>query len=548
MSFQKIKDSVQEFRWASIAPYLLAAGVIGLVAALIAYLVRGSADVYTYVPLLVGVVGVLSFAFLDPDRIQSWMGSRQARYGTTLAITGLSLVGIVILVNYIVYQASTQTKLSVDITEDKTNSLSDETIRTMHTLTEPIEIRAYYGPQNSNWEAAQALLDKYVAESRGQLTYTKVDPDAAPLQAKEDGVSRDGTLVLAQGERKQLVTNAAENEITTAVLKLMNPGEHKVYFLTGHGEATIEGVENTDISTLVGTLRNKNYTVDTLNLTREAKIPADAKVLFIAGPKTPLLDSELQAIKDYLQAGGGLILLQNPYAVTEMDPEKDILAGYLKSDWGITLRPDIIIDLENRYLLNPFASQYNFEGQTSPITERIPGNMYSVFPTALSLQLDMPAEKSLSQIPFVIIDAPDNRVWGETDPKSVGLISILSESKSATYDKSTDNASPLNVGVSVEDASTSSRVVVFGDEDFAENQIVNQGAGANSDLIANSVDWVSQQENLINLTPKDQTYRYMSLPQDAWVLNAIVLTSACLLPASFLLLYGVVWYNRRKHR
>jgi ABC-type uncharacterized transport system involved in gliding motility auxiliary subunit len=548
MSFQKIKDSFKEFSWSSIAPYLLAAGVVGLFAALIAYLVRGSADVYTYVPLLVGVVGILSFAFLDPDRIQSWMGSRQARYGTTLVITSLALLGIVILVNYIIYQASTQTKLSVDITEDQTNSLSDETIRTMRTLAEPIEIRAYFGPQNTNWETAQGLLDKYIAESHGMLSYKKIDPDAEPLRAKEDGVSRDGTMVLTMGEQKQLVTNAAENELTTAILKLMNPGEHKVYFLTGHGEATIEGVDNTDISTLVGTLRNKNYTVDTLNLTKDAKIPADTKVLVIAGPETPLLDFELKAIEEYLKEGGGLILLQNPYAVTGMDPAKDLLAGYLTKEWGVTLRNDIIIHLQNRYVLNPFASQYSFEGQTSPITERIPGNMYSVFPTAMSIKLEMPEGKGLSQVPFVIIDAPDEQVWGETDFASVGLISILSESKSAAYNKDVDDASPLNVGVSVEDPSAASRVVVFGDEDFAENQIVNQGAGANSDLIANAVDWASQQENLISLTPKDQTYRYMSLPQDAWVLNAIVLTAACLLPGSFILLYGIVWYNRRKHR
>ncbi len=545
MSFQKIKDSVKEFSWASIAPYLLAAGIIGLFTALIAYLIRGSADVYTYVPLLVGVVGILSFAFLDPDRIQSWMGSRQARYGTTLAITSIALVAIVVVVNYIIYQASTQTKLSVDITEDKTNSLSEETIRTLHTLTEPIEIRAYFGPQNTNWETTQTLLGKYISESRGLLSYKKIDPDAEPVLAKADGVTQDGTLVLAQKEQKQLVTNEAESEITTAILKLMNPGEHKVYFLTGHGEATIDGADNTDISTLVGTLRSKNYTVETLNLTQEKKIPADAKVLFIAGPETPLLDFELTAIQDYLKEGGGLILLQNPYAVTGMDPEKDILAAYLKKDWGVTLRNDIIIDLLNRYVLNPFASGYT---ASSSITDRIPGNMYSVFPTAMSLVLETPAGKSLAQVAFVTIDASDNQVWGETDLNSVGLISILSETNSSTYSKDTDNASPLNVGVSVEDPSVPSRVVVFGDEDFAENQIVNQGAGANSDLIANSVDWVSQQENLISLTPKDQTYRFMSLQQDAWVLNAIVLTASCLLPGSFILLYGIVWYNRRKHR
>ena len=545
MSFQKMKDNAKEFNWGSIAPWTLGIGVACLAGALVAFLIRGAADVYTYIPLLLGVVGILSFAFLDPDRVQTWLGSRQAKYGTNLLITSLALVAIIVVVNYIVYQASTQTKLWVDLTESQSNSLSEETIRTLHTLSEPIEIRAWFGPESTAWDGAKALLDKYEAESRGMMTYEKLDPDANPVLAKEDGISRDGTLVLSLGEQTQLVTNPAESEITTAILKLLNPGEHLVYFLAGHGEATIDGAENTDISTLVGTLRNKNYTVDTLNLTQEKKVPAAASVVIIAGPKSPLLDFELTAIQDYLKEGGALIVLQNPYAVTQMDPNADILAAYLKKDWGITLRNDIIIDLVNRYILNPFASTYP---SGSPITERIPGNMISVFPTAMSLEIAMPEGQAWTPVAFVQIEAAKDQAWGETDLTSVGLISFLSEAKTASFDKEKDNLSPLNVGVSAENPTNSSRVVVFGDEDFAENQIINQGAGANSDLIVNAVDWATQQENLISLTPKDSTYRFISLPQDAWVLNAIVLTSACLLPGSFLLLYGIVWYNRRKHR
>jgi ABC-type uncharacterized transport system involved in gliding motility auxiliary subunit len=545
MSFQKMKDSAKEFNWGSIAPWSLGLGVLCLAGALIAYLIRGAVDVYVYVPLLLGIVGILSFAFLDPDRVQTWMGSRQAKYGTNLLITSLALVAIVVIVNYIVYQASTQTKLWVDLTESKSNSLSAETIRTLHTLSEPIKIRAWFGPESTSWDATMALLDKYSAESRGMLSYEKLDPDANPVGAKEDGVSRDGTLVLSLGEQIQRVTNPAESEISTAILQLMNPGEHLVYFLAGHGEATIDGTGNTDINTLVGKLRDKNYTVETLNLTQEKKVPAAASVLIIAGPKQPLLDFELTAIQDYLKEGGALILLQNPYAVTQMDPNADILAAFLKKEWGITLRNDIIIHLINRYILNPFASTYP---SGSPITERIPANMISFFPTAMSLEIGSPEGQSWTPVAFVQIDAAKDQAWGETDLASVGLISFLTVDKTASFDKEKDNVSPLNVGVSAENPTTSSRVVVFGDEDFAENQIINQGAGANSDLIVNAVDWASQQENLISLTPKDTIYRFISLPQDAWVMNAIVLTSACLLPGSFLLLYGIVWYNRRKHR
>jgi ABC-type uncharacterized transport system involved in gliding motility auxiliary subunit len=545
MSFEKMKDSAKDFKWGSVAPYLLGIGIICLVGALVAYLVRGAFDPYTYIPLLIGVVGVLSFAFLDPDRVQSWIGSRQARYGTNLAITALSLTAIVVLVNYIIYRASSETNLWVDLTEKQTNTLKPETIRTLHTLQDPIEIRAYFTASNNSWETAMTLLDKYVGEAHGLITYEKIDPEAEPLLARADDVTRDGTLVLALGTQKEPVTTVSENEITTAIYRLMNPGEHRIFFLTGHGEAAIGGTDDSGISTLVGLLRAKNYTVETLDLTKEAKVPEGTQVLVIAGPKQPLQDVELTAVKDYLKAGGGLILLQNPYAVTQMDPSKDVLAQYLRTDWGITLRNDIVVDLLNQYVLIPFTSTYPTE---SPITSRIPSNRQSVFPTAMSIQSDTPEDKIFTPIPFVQIAASFERVWGETDLTSVGEINLLAEAKSAVYDKEKDNSAPLDIAVSAEDTSISSRVVVFGDEDFAENQMVNYGSGVNGDLIVNAVDWASQQENLISLTPEDTTYRYIEIPEDAWVLNAIVLTSTCLLPGSFVLMYGIVWYNRRKHK
>ncbi|HEY5118587.1 MAG TPA: hypothetical protein VII90_03960, partial [Anaerolineales bacterium] len=92
MSFQNFKDSARNFEWASLAPYLLIIGILSTFVALIAYLVRGTVDVYTYLPLLIGIVGILAFALLDPERIQHWMGSRQARFGTSMVIMSVALI------------------------------------------------------------------------------------------------------------------------------------------------------------------------------------------------------------------------------------------------------------------------------------------------------------------------------------------------------------------------------------------------------------------------------------------------------------------------
>jgi ABC-type uncharacterized transport system involved in gliding motility auxiliary subunit len=543
MSFQNFKDSARNFNWGSLAPSLLGLGIVSVFVALIAYLIRGSVDVYTYIPLLIGIVGILAFALLDPDRIQHWMGSRQARIGTSTIIMSVAMVGIVVAVNYIVYQASTRTTLWVDLTENKQNTLSAETLRTLHTLSNPIQIRAYFSPENTTWDTTQKLLDRYVAGSSGKISYKKIDPNSEPIQAHQDGVTKDAMLVFALQNQTQLVSNPAEAEITTAILRLLNPGEHTVLFLTGHGEATIDGSNDADISSIVSSLRTKSYTVDTLDLTQQKTVPVGTSVLVIAGPKQPLQDFELTAIQDYLKKGGGLILMENPYFLTQMDPSKDILSAYLQKEYGIAFQNDIVIDLALQYVMTPYTHSYG----TSAITERIQPSLNSVFPTAMSLLLSQPSGKNLTQTSLITLDAPNQQVWGESNLSEVGgSFNVIAQSTTAKYDKDADYASPLNLAVTVDDTTTATRVIVFGDEDFSENAYVKNGA--NSDLMLDTIDWAAHQENLISLTPKDAAYRYISLPSDAWVSSAIMLTSTLLLPCSFILLGGIVWYNRRKHR
>ena len=54
-----------------------------------------------------------------------------------------------------------------------------------------------------------------------------------------------------------------------------------------------------------------------------------------------------------------------------------------------------------------------------------------------------------------------------------------------------------------------SRVVVFGDSDFASNATVS--AAGNRDLFMNTVGWLSQQENLISVRPKEPDDRRLTM-------------------------------------
>jgi len=358
------------------------------------------------------------------------------------------------------------------------------------------------------------------------------------VMAEKDKVSADATIILAAGERTEIVTTLSEQQITTALIRLENPGENIVYFLTGHGEAKIDATGDGDISQVATALKAKSYGTETLDLRESGAVPEGAKALIIAGPKQPLLSTELTAVKEFLAAGGSLILMENPYPLTRLTPETDILAQYLESDWGVSFQNDIIIDTITGVPLIAIASG----GESSTITGTI--SSYIIFPSVQSILLQADPDGMLTQTHLVTVGAMGQGTWGEMDIAQVGDFT-LAESTTATFDPAIDHAPPLTVAITAENNATGSRLVIFGDEDFAENQYVT--AYSNRDLLTNAIDWATRQEKLIELTPRQTTNRIL-LPPEVWVKNAIIVTSAILLPACFLVVGLIVWYFRRQHK
>ena len=118
--------------------------------------------------------------------------------------------------------------------------------------------------------------------------------------------------------RKKLSPGASEAEILKGLLRLLNPGNNVVYFLTGHGEHDIEQSGDTSMTRAKSTLESKNYGVKTLNLLAENKIPDDASTIVIAGPIKPVSENEVKLLKDYLANGGSLIVMEDATALDKV--------------------------------------------------------------------------------------------------------------------------------------------------------------------------------------------------------------------------------------
>jgi ABC-type uncharacterized transport system involved in gliding motility auxiliary subunit len=502
-------------------------GLGGLVAAAIWYFYRAEFDVVLRIALAVAALGGAAGVLLDPERVRRAWRTRQARFGSNAFLLSVSVGGILLLLNV----AAARSTARWDLTEDQQFSLSPESVLVLAELPGPAQLRGFYTADlASSRDGLRPLLEEYVARSGGKLSYEFVDPNQEPLAAQQYGVTRDGSIVVVFGDRTEVVTVPDEQEITSALVRLANPGERKVYFLTGHGEPDLESSEDAGFSRLRDALVAKNYQVGSLNLLAEHDVPEGALAVVIAGARQPLAPEEIGTLSAFADAGGGLVVLAQATAETDFAGAADPLADYLKSSWGVQLTDDVVVDLRSSQPLWVFAAQY----PPHAISDRLQ-SVGTYYPIVRSLEIGESTDLSRSVQPLV---ETSDSAWGETD------LETMVQQGQATQTDGVDHPGPLATAAVGEDASTGARMVVFGDSDFATNfHFFNYG---NGDMMVNSIDWAAGQENLINLTPRDTTQRVV-VPPTGLAQRLILVLTVFAIPGIVLIL-GVrtAWERRRR--
>ena len=333
--------------------------------------------------------------------------------------------------------------------------------------------------------------------------------------------------MIENGHTEQ-ITNVAEQDITNGLIRVDNPGNRKVYFLIGHDEYSPDGTGARALTYAKQILTNKNYGIATLNLLADRKIPDDATALIIAGSMKPLTQEEVTLISAYLQKGGGLVLMTEPPIVTQFGTSPDPLADALKANYGITLGDNLVIDTNYNPPVVAVEASY---GQHA-ITDKM-GNQVVIMPTARSIQADPATNPSVTTTALVMTS---QNSWGENDKQELA-------NNAVKYDAGKDLAGPITIAMAAENSANKSRVVVFGDSDFASDQYFTQYG--NGDLMMNAVDWAAKQDTLINLTTKQTTTRVISLNNNITA-GLVLILSVLVIPALVITGGIVVWVRRRR--
>ena len=507
---------------------VLAAGIL-LVIKLLIFIGLFSApnqkpfNIALWIALGVAIIGPALYALLDPKRVRDFLTGRQARHGSNAIIMLIAFILILVVVNAIVYQNPTQW----DWTESKQNSLAPETISTLKALPGPVHAIGFFTSAVSKSDT-ESFLKNVKTKSNGKFTYEFVDPNSNPAKAQQYKVTQDGTVVLILSGHQELITTSSEQNFTNALIRLMNPGQRTVYFLTGHGERNSETAGAKAYTRARTVLESKNYTVKTLNLLAQNNIPEDALAVIVNGPTQPISSTEISLLKDYVSKGGSLVILEDPILTPDAGNAPDPMLDYLKATWSITVNNDIVIDPSSSQVIVAIENTYGSHAITDSLISQ---NLVAFFPTARSITISTAVQGVQTTALVKTID----RSWGETDFNAL-------QNNQVSFDAKTDIPGPLTIAVAAESTSVKGRIVVIGDSDFASDTYFDQYG--NSDLFINSVDWAAGQENMISLTTKQPIARQMRLINNMTML-LLAFAFVILIPGLIVAGGVVSWLVRR---
>jgi ABC-type uncharacterized transport system involved in gliding motility auxiliary subunit len=514
-------------------------GVLLLLAGGGYYVIFASFDTTARILTAAGILLVGIAISIDPEAIWSKITARNMLYGGNTVAMAAIFIGILVFVNVL---GARQPK-RWDLTANKNFSLSEETLNVLNQVQQPIQAIAFYASNDDRRRDLEDQLREFQIHSNGNFTYQFVDPVQSPGYAQQLGVNELGTTVLTMGDQKTQVTGSTEADITTGIVKLVQPNPRKVYFTTGHGEKRIDSSDPTGYAQIKMQLDSRNLNADTLSLLTTPDVPADANAVVIAGPTRPFTQDEVNALSAYVDKGGNLMILVDPGVDSGLNP--------LLSRWGVQANQAFVVERDPRFTLQspflPVVTQF----PTQKVTDRLSAVVF-ITPTFITTPQTPPNGATITPLAKT-----SSQSWGETDQTQLKDLNTLK------MDPGVDTPGPLTLAVSIEQSSAPStppipgappppaddspkpRVVVIGTSQIVTNQMFSQLGGQvdNSSMFVNGLTWLVHDDQLISIKPKPVDNRTLTLTGAQS--NFVLLSTILMLPAIVLGAGIIVWWSRR---
>lgn len=397
------------------------------------------------------------------------------------------------------------------------------------------------------------MLNDIAAKSKGQIRIIRSYPNENP-EAKTDAdnhyivpkqfqIETQGELKVTNGYLGLYMTYANKKEVITYIesldgieyrlmanlYRMTQKSPKAISFLTGHEEkqrdAEMQSFRN---------LLERHHRVELTDQLGSGQYLdlSLTDVLVISGPKVEIPTPEQDTINDFLAEGGKALILVDPILVKqqtlEVIGENPTLEQYLR-EYGIRINYDIVYDPTSNAKVQfasrsgaPVALQYPFWVRANTDNTKISGGVETiVVPWASSLELITPSQKILEPEFTNLILTTKNSISGtiysdlfpQQNPDNA-VTDALAESKLIAV-ALTGKRCPTLEPKCIKESLKPFRLIVATDSDWlSEYMVTTNGYRGHTELGANWIDWLTQENALIAIRGKGKSVRQLTFTSD----------------------------------
>lgn len=449
---------------------------------------------------------------------------------TSLTILLVALILAIFLVGNGILQEVNIAPL--DFTKEKRYSLSDDSKNQIKNIEQNVSVYLFGYTEDSQL----AVLAKQYNNENEKIRVEIIQASERPDLATEYGVSGTDQLVAVASNQRYKVIGASEmytydmstyqtidiseQKLTNAILDVTIAKKPQVYFLTGHGEYGINS--SSYMYLLAQQITNEVNDVSTLDLLL-SDMPETCDVLIIANPTKDFTDLETEKVTNYINNGGNIIWMQDPYMFNNNDSSMANVDKIL-SLYGISFSKGIVCEqsASNMFVGSPEiiipTMSYN-----SIVKDIYTDGQIVMFDAGKINTADYSVLDSLGVTANAFIKSSDKSFYRE-------------DAKSSIYEKlDTDEEGPFVLAETLTkkiDEEKSSTLVAFSNAMFMTNYTIQLGQSYttpislrnNRDIMLNTVAFLSDREDSIRIRKDTGVVTYTATEAQDKIVRIIIFT------------------------
>ena len=484
----------------------------------------------------------------DEQQLASFSPTVRRVISRRVILSAVTAAVCVVLANLLALRNPAQ----IVLTQSADHSLSPLTKNVLRSLTNEVRAVVLFDRQADLFEPVKNLLTEYERTSpklKLELIDIARDPtraEAVQQELKMSVNSPENRVIFAANNTAKAISQSelsildfsefintrearrthfvGEQLFTSAIAAVTQGRQTKVGFVIGHGEHKASDTGGQwGYSKFANILQQKDLHLQEIPLTGTNSIPADCRMLIVAGPRTPYSRDELAKLREFVGTGGSLFTLFNFYSLQRPTGLENFLADY---DFEIGFNQ--VSDSKNEQsgqggllLVDDLGSH--------PITKPILGSRLQLL---LPRSVGIP-EAENDESPTVSILAHSSDAGQAVGQIQGNKGSVEREGKIPLI------AAKLHAN----DGQPPARLVVAGDSLFLGNSAIE--AGANRDFASLAVNWLLEREHLLAIAPRTVTEYRIDLNRAE--MTSITWLLLLVLPGGTLGL-GLLWWRRQMKR